>query len=75
MHIFYLPLIFFLKNCTNVLKALTNGDFGECKSEIEIFTNKCHKLFPYTAIFKPSTSSAPSENNHLPPDQENCNSN
>lgn len=70
-------ITFLFQNCTDVLTALKKGELGPCDTVTEEYTNKCHTLFPYTAIFRPPSSStvAPSENNHIAPEQENCNSN
>ncbi|XP_076767135.1 N-alpha-acetyltransferase 15/16 isoform X2 [Xylocopa sonorina] len=40
-------------NCTKVLEALRDGDFGHCDSTIADYMAKCHKQFPYATAFRP----------------------
>ncbi|KAG7203683.1 hypothetical protein KM043_013711 [Ampulex compressa] len=47
-----------LQNCTKVLEALRNGDFGHCDSTIADYIVKCHKRFPYATAFRPPESKA-----------------
>uniref|UniRef100_A0A6P7GYM4 N-alpha-acetyltransferase 16, NatA auxiliary subunit-like n=1 Tax=Diabrotica virgifera virgifera TaxID=50390 RepID=A0A6P7GYM4_DIAVI len=42
--------------CTDILKSLTNGDFGGCDAQLEEYTKRCNVRFPYTAVFKPPSS-------------------
>lgn len=63
------------QNCVSVLNSLIRGDFGKCDTYIEKFKDKCHIRFPYTAAFQLISIKSPNENNHVPPDQDNCNSN
>lgn len=42
-----------LNNCTRVLDALRNNDFGACDAAIEDYIDKCHKRFPYATAFRP----------------------
>lgn len=50
-----------LQNCTKVLEALRNGDFGHCDDTIEDFMTKCHVRFPFATAFRPPE---PKTNNH-----------
>ncbi|XP_071055801.1 N-alpha-acetyltransferase 15, NatA auxiliary subunit isoform X2 [Onthophagus taurus] len=46
--------------CTDILNSLKRGDFGRCDDEVESYIEKCHKMFPYSVVFRPpgeSTSS------------------
>jgi hypothetical protein len=45
-----------LENCTKVLEALRNGDFGLCEQAIADYTSKCHERFPYAMAFHPPES-------------------
>ena len=45
-----------LENCTKVLEALRNGDFGLCEQAIADYTSKCHERFPYATAFRPQPS-------------------
>lgn len=42
-----------LKNCTKVLEALRNGDFGDCNATIADYMAKCHEQFPFATAFRP----------------------
>ncbi|XP_032687524.1 N-alpha-acetyltransferase 15, NatA auxiliary subunit [Odontomachus brunneus] len=42
-----------LKNCTKVLEALRNGDFGDCNATIADYMAKCHERFPFATAFRP----------------------
>ncbi|XP_058789166.1 N-alpha-acetyltransferase 15, NatA auxiliary subunit [Phymastichus coffea] len=41
-----------LENCTRVLEALRNGDFGLCEQQLADYTVKCHERFPYATAFR-----------------------
>ncbi|XP_011499374.1 PREDICTED: N-alpha-acetyltransferase 15, NatA auxiliary subunit [Ceratosolen solmsi marchali] len=45
-----------LENCTKILEALRNGDFGLCEQAIADYTSKCHERFPYATAFHPPES-------------------
>jgi hypothetical protein len=65
-----------LQNCVDVTEALRRGDFGSCDAQLEEYIKKCHARFPYAAAFRPvSSTTSPSESNHVSQDQDNCNSN
>ncbi|XP_068907663.1 N-alpha-acetyltransferase 16, NatA auxiliary subunit isoform X2 [Tenebrio molitor] len=65
-----------LQNCVDVTEALRRGDFGSCDAQLEEYIKKCHVRFPYAAAFRPvSSTTSPSESNHVSQDQDNCNSN
>ncbi|XP_059484452.1 N-alpha-acetyltransferase 15, NatA auxiliary subunit [Neocloeon triangulifer] len=40
-----------LKNCSSVLLALVNGDFGSCEAQAKDYKTRCHQRFPYALIF------------------------
>jgi hypothetical protein len=64
------------QNCVDVTEALRKGDFGSCDAQLEEYIKKCHARFPYAAAFRPvSSTTSPSESNHVSQDQDNCNSN
>lgn len=50
-----------LQNCTKVLEALRNGDFGHCDDTIADYMAKCHVRFPFATAFRPPE---PKANNH-----------
>jgi len=50
-----------LQNCTKVLEALRNGDFGHCDDTIADYMAKCHARFPFATAFRPPE---PKANNH-----------
>lgn len=50
-----------LQNCTKVLEALHNGDFGHCDDTIADYMARCHARFPYATAFRPPE---PKANNH-----------
>jgi len=50
-----------LQNCTKVLDALRNGDFGHCDDTIADYMTKCHVRFPFATAFRPPE---PKTNNH-----------
>ncbi|KAL6435663.1 hypothetical protein ACFW04_005527 [Cataglyphis niger] len=50
-----------LQNCTKVLEALRNGDFGHCDDTIADYMAKCHVQFPFATAFRPPE---PKANNH-----------
>ncbi|KAM0724811.1 N-alpha-acetyltransferase 15, NatA auxiliary subunit [Formica fusca] len=50
-----------LQNCTKVLEALRNGDFGHCDDTIADYVAKCHVRFPFATAFRPPE---PKANNH-----------
>lgn len=50
-----------LQNCTKVLEALHNGDFGHCDDTIADYMVKCHARFPFSTAFRPPE---PKANNH-----------
>lgn len=63
-----------LQACSNVLRTLRKGDFGDCDLEIKDYIERCHKHFPYAAIFKPKSEQQQqvTEVNHLS-QEENSN--
>lgn len=68
-----------LQNCTKVLQALRNEEFGSCPEQVAEYEARCHVRFPYAQVFRPpSTSCHPSptaESNHISDGKENCVSN
>lgn len=50
-----------LQNCTKVLEALRNGDFGHCDDTIDDYMARCHAQFPFATAFRPPE---PKANNH-----------
>lgn len=42
-----------LNNCTRILEALRNNDFGPCDEAIDKYIAKCHIRFPYAEAFRP----------------------
>ncbi|XP_070168263.1 N-alpha-acetyltransferase 15, NatA auxiliary subunit [Polyergus mexicanus] len=51
-----------LQNCTKVLEALRNGDFGHCDDTIADYMTRCHARFPFATAFRPPEP--PKANNH-----------
>lgn len=50
-----------LENCTRVLEAMRNGDFGLCDEAIADYTTKCHERFPYATAFRPPEAAKPAQ--------------
>jgi len=68
-----------LQNCTKVLQALKNGEFGSCPEQVAEYKARCHVQFPYAQVFRPPSTSCQSspttESNHISDGKENCVSN
>jgi len=68
-----------LQNCTKVLQALKNGEFGSCPEQFAEYKAHCHVQFPYAQVFRPPSTSCQSspttESNHISDGKENCVSN
>lgn len=68
-----------LQNCTEVLQALKNGEFGSCPEQVADYKARCHVQFPYAQVFRPPSTSCQSsptaESNHISEGKENCVSN
>ncbi|KAJ4450872.1 hypothetical protein ANN_02304, partial [Periplaneta americana] len=67
------------RNCTKVLQALRNEDFGSCPLQVADYEARCHVQFPYAQVFRPPSTTCQSspnvESNHISDGKENCISN
>jgi hypothetical protein len=69
----------YLQNCTRVLQALRNEEFGSCPEQVAEYEARCRVNFPYAQVFRPPLticqSSPTAESNHISDGKENCISN
>lgn len=49
-------VLFPFQNCTDVLDALINGDFGSCPNETEKYRSLCRERFPHALAFRECSS-------------------
>ncbi|XP_021921267.1 N-alpha-acetyltransferase 15, NatA auxiliary subunit isoform X1 [Zootermopsis nevadensis] len=65
-----------LQNCTKVLQALRNEEFGSCPEKVAEYEARCHVQFPHAQVFRPPSavcqSSPAAETNHISDGKENC---
>ncbi|XP_067000279.2 N-alpha-acetyltransferase 15, NatA auxiliary subunit [Anabrus simplex] len=65
-----------LQNCSKVLQALKNNEFGPCSTQVAEYQAACHIRFPYALLFRPPSAPTQCDSNHVTIDgKENCNSN